>query len=227
MTTRKRTLLSWSSGKDSAWALHLLRQQPEIELVGLFTTLNQRYDRVAMHAVRRTLLEQQAAAVGLPLEILPIPDPCSNEEYAQVMTDFVRRCQQQQISHMAFGDLYLEDIRSYREQQLAASGITTLFPLWGLPTEQLSRTMLAAGVEAYLTSVDPRRVPAAWAGQRWSLELLATAPAGVDPCGENGEFHSCVVNGPMFSQPLRVTAGDVVHRDGFVFADLLPQSQEA
>lgn len=218
----QQVMLSWSSGKDSAWALHRLRQQPDVEVVGLFTTLNQRYDRVAMHAVRRKLLEQQAACAGLPLDLIEIPDPCSNEQYQHCMSEFVERCQQRSIDNFAFGDLYLEDIRSYREENLEGSGIGALFPLWGIPTDELAREMIKGGLRAHLTCVDPRQLPKEFAGRDFNCALLDELPEGVDPCGENGEFHSFVYAGPMFSDQIDVTPGEVVERDGFVFADMLP-----
>jgi len=223
MTTYKqRTLLSWSSGKDSAWALHMLRRNPQVEVVGLFTTVNAVHQRVAMHAVRMELLRQQAAAAGLPLTVIEIPSPCSNEEYAAAMQSFVDQAKADGIECMAFGDLYLEDIRSYRENALAGTGITPVFPLWLIPTRQLIDDMLAAGVTAHITCIDPKKLPGHFAGQKLSTDLLAELPKGIDPCGENGEFHTFVSAGPMFDYPLQVIAGDNIERDGFVFADLLP-----
>ena len=215
-------LLSWSSGKDSAWALHTLRQRADIEVVGLVTTINISADRVAMHAVRRQILEQQANAAGLPLYPIQLPSPCSNREYEAIMSAFITKMHDMGIRHMAFGDLFLEDIRRYREQQLAGSGITPLFPLWQLPTRRLAQDMIAAGMVAHLTCVDPRSMPVQLAGRRFDHDLLAELPPGVDPCGENGEFHTCVTAGPMFSRTLNVKPGEIVERDGFVFADLQP-----
>ena len=217
----KRTLLSWSSGKDSAWALHLLRQQPEVELAGLFCTVNSDFERVAMHAVRTELLQRQAASVGAPLQIIPIPHGCSDAQYRQIMTAFVAGARERDVECMAFGDLYLEDVRSYREKKLADTGIGALFPLWGLPTDELARTMITSGLQAYITCLDPKVLPPEFAGRRYDESFLRDLPDSVDPCGENGEFHSFVVDGPMFSAPLEVRPGEVVHRDGFVFADLL------
>ncbi len=218
---RKTVLLSWSSGKDSAWALHLLRQQDAFEVVGLFTTVNQRHDRVAMHAVRRELLALQAQCTSLPLEVIEIPDPCSNADYELRMAAFVERCRQQKVDCFAFGDLYLEDIRAYREQKLAGSGIDAIFPLWGIPTATLSAQMIDSGVRAHLTCIDPRHLAADFAGRVFDHALLKALPAAVDPCGENGEFHSFVSAGPMFDGDIDVTVGEVVTRGGFVFADLL------
>jgi uncharacterized protein (TIGR00290 family) len=184
-----RTLLSWSTGKDSAWALHVLRQHADVEVVGLFTTVNAAFDRVAMHGVRRELIEAQAEAAGLPLHLLEIPYPCPNEEYERVMGAFVARQVVESIEAMAFGDLLLEDIRRYREQKLARSGITPLFPLWGIETGALARSMIAGGLEAYVACLDPRKLPDSFAGRRFDAALLADMPPGVDPCAENGEFH--------------------------------------
>lgn len=217
-----KTLLSWSTGKDSAWSLHVLRQMPDVEVAGLFTTVNAAFDRVAMHAVRRKLLEAQAAAAGLPLHVIEIPWPCPNEAYEAALGAFVAEQKAQGVEAMAFGDLYLEDIRAYREAKLAGSGITPLFPLWGRETGSLAREMIAGGLEARLTCVDPRRLAPSFAGRPFDEELIAALPDGVDPCGENGEFHTCVFAGPMFSGPIPVAPGEVVERDGFVYADLLP-----
>jgi uncharacterized protein (TIGR00290 family) len=217
----KRVLLSWSSGKDSAWALHLLRQQREYEVVGLFTTLNQEFDRIAMHGVRRVLLEAQAQTLGLPLRIIPIPWPCSNPEYGGIMASFCSEARQSGIDAFAFGDLFLTDIRQYRETQLKGTGLDPLFPLWGLPTRALAKEMIAAGVRAKLTCVDPKRLASGFAGRDFDETLLKEFPEDVDPCGENGEFHSFVYAGPMFQYPLEIQAGEIVERDGFVFADLL------
>ena len=217
-----RTLLSWSTGKDSAWSLHVLRQWPDVEVLGLFTTVNAAFDRVAMHAVRRKLLEAQAAAAGLPLHVIEIPWPCPNEAYETAMGGFVAAQKAQDIAAMAFGDLFLEDIRAYREAKLDGSGIAPLFPLWGRDTGALAREMIAGGLEAHLTCVDPRKLPARFAGRAFDAGLLADLPDGVDPCGENGEFHTCVFAGPMFKHAIDVRLGSIEDRDGFVFADLLP-----
>lgn len=220
--TKTKVLLSWSSGKDSAWALHKLRQDPAIEVVGLFTTLNQAFDRVAMHGVRRQLLEQQADGVGLPLITLDLPWPCSNEEYGRIMTDFIADVQLRGIRHMAFGDLFLEDVRAYRERQLEGAGITALFPLWGSNTAELARQMMAAGLKARISTLDPAKLDASLGGHEFDDALLAALPAGVDPCGEHGEFHTLAYDGPMFLRPLAIEVGETVARDGFVFTDLLP-----
>lgn len=215
----KKTWLSWSSGKDSAWALHLLRQSDNYEVTALFTTINSAFERVAMHAVRVALLREQAQAVGLPLHLIEIPYPCSNEQYAAAMTAFVTRAQDEGVRYMAFGDLYLEDVRRYREERMRDTGIEPIFPLWGKPTRPLLHEMLANGLRARLTCVDPRVVPAEFAGCELTEELLSKMPATTDPCGENGEFHTFVFAGPMFTRPLDIEMGEVVTRDGFVFAD--------
>ena len=219
---RRRTLLSWSSGKDSAWALHVLRQDPEIEVLGLFTVVNAKHHRVAMHAVRLRLLELQAEAVGLPLRVVEIPDPCSDEQYQAVMRRFIDESLLQGVQCMAFGDLFLQDVRDYRERQLCGTGIVPRFPLWNKPTCELAGEMLAAGLRAIITCVDPRKLPGNYAGREWSKTLLDELPATVDPCAENGEFHTVAVDGPMFLQPVPVKIGETVERDGFFFADILP-----
>ncbi len=220
----QKTLLSWSSGKDSAWALHTLRQDPQVDVVGLFCTVNQAFDRVAMHGVRVELLLQQAKNVGLPLQIISIPYPCSNEAYAEIMTAFVAEAKQENIQCFAFGDLFLEDIRKYREDRLKDTGITPLFPLWGMPTKTLSRTMVASGLKAAITCLDPKKISESFAGREFNTSFLNDLPADVDPCGEYGEFHSFAFDGPMFQFPVEISLGETVLRDGFVFTDLLPRS---
>jgi uncharacterized protein (TIGR00290 family) len=221
---KKKTLLSWSSGKDSAWALHLLLQDPIIDLLGLFTVMNEKFDRVSMHSTRRELLERQAEAIGLPLEILNLPDPCTNERYDAIMREFIAEAVRRRIGCMAFGDLFLEDIRNYRMNQLKGTGIEPIFPLWGIPTKPLVEEMLSAGLEAYVSSVDLKKLPAHLAGQKWTQDLIAQFPPGIDPCGENGEIHTIVVGGPMFPRSLPVRIGEVVERDGFAYADIVPIS---
>lgn len=215
----KRVLMAWSSGKDSAWALHVLRQDPTIEICGLLTTLNAEFDRVAMHGTRRSVLEAQAAAAGLPLWIVPLPWPCSNEIYEQRMAEACTRAIAEGIEAVAFGDLFLTDVRAYRERQLAPTGLEPLFPLWEIPTRALAQEMIASGVRARVACLDPRKLPAEFAGREFDADLLRALPAGVDPCAERGEFHTCVYAGPMFTAPLPLQTGEVVHRDGFVFAD--------
>lgn len=216
----KRVLLSWSSGKDSAWALHLLRQDPRIEVVGLLTTFNAAFDRVAMHAVRHELVDLQAASIGLPLWAVPLPWPCSNAEYEALLGAVCEKARSEGIEAVAFGDLFLEDIRAYRLAQMAKAQLEPLFPVWGIPTPALARDMMAAGVKAKLTCVDPRKLDASFAGRDFDSALLKDLPEGVDPCGENGEFHTFVYDGPAFREPLSVQVGEVVERDGFVFADV-------
>lgn len=218
----RKTLLSWSSGKDSAWALHVLRQNPDFTVAGLFCTVNAAFDRVAMHGVRRELLQRQAEAVGLPVQVLEIPYPCSNDDYAAVMSAFVEQARRDGVECFAFGDLFLEDIRRYREERLAGTGITPLFPLWGIPTAELAQTMVAGGLQARVTCLDPRQLPPSFAGRAFNAEFLRELPPGVDPCGENGEFHTFAHDGPMFRQPVPLTVGETVERDGFVSTDLRP-----
>jgi uncharacterized protein (TIGR00290 family) len=220
--TRGRVLLAWSSGKDSAFALHVLRERDDVEVVGLLTTVNQTHDRVAMHAVRRTLLEAQAAAAGLPLTIVRIPHPCPDVAYEAAMGRALEKARASGVVGVAFGDLFLEDIRRYREEKMAGTGLFPLFPLWGRPTAGLAREMLEAGLKARITCVDPRVLAGSFAGREFDRRLLADLPPGVDPCGENGEFHTFAWDGPMFGHPVRVRGGEVVRREGFVFADLLP-----
>lgn len=222
----KKTLLSWSSGKDSAWALHVLRQAGDLDLRGLFTVINQKYQRVSMHAVRLELLQLQAEAAGLPLRVIEIPYPCSDEQYRAIMHTFVSEAVAAGTECMAFGDLYLPEVRAYRESRLQGTGIEPVFPLWELPTQGLAVQMLSAGMEAYLSCVDPSKLPAGLSGRQWSRELIAELPEGVDPCGENGEFHTVVVGGPMFSRRIPVTIGETVEREGFVFTDVIPQAPQ-
>jgi uncharacterized protein (TIGR00290 family) len=216
----KRTLLSWSSGKDSAWSLHLLRQQNECDVVGLLTTFNQAANRVAMHAVRRSLVEAQAETAGIPLWDVDLPWPCSNADYECIMRKACEGAVQKGIDHIAFGDLFLTDIRAYREKQLQNSGLQPLFPVWGLPTRELAHAMIKSGVRAKLTCVDPKLLAREFVGREFDEHLLSDLPPKVDPCGENGEFHTFVYAGPMFQQALPVEVGEIVERDGFVFADL-------
>ena len=213
-------LLSWSSGKDSAWALHVLRSDPRVHVAALLTTFNEAVDRVAMHAVRRELVEAQAEAAGLPLVRVTIPSPCPNEIYEDRMRDAVSRAVADGFTHVAFGDLFLEDVRRYREARLAGTGLQPIFPLWGRPTPALAHEMIAGGLEAILTCVDPRVLDRAFAGRRYNSALLDDLPSTIDPCGERGEFHSFCCAGPMFSTPIPVETGIVVERDGFVFADV-------
>ena len=215
-----RILISWSSGKDSAWMLHVIRAEGLGEPGALLTTVNQSANRVAMHAVRAELLQAQAEAAGLPLMTVPIPHPCPNEVYEAQMSAAIARAKAEGFTHVAFGDLFLEDIRRYREERMEGTGLTPMFPIWMRPTGDLAREMLAGGLEAYLTCVDPRVLPRSFAGRKFDETLLADLPPGIDPCGERGEFHTCTVAGPMFSRRIDVECGPIVARDGFVFADL-------
>ena len=219
----RRVLLSWSSGKDSAWTLHVLRQDPDVEVVGLLTTVNTTHQRVAMHSTRRGILEAQAGAAGLPLHVIPLPWPCSNEVYERAMHDAIASALERGVTHVAFGDLFLDDIRAYRCKQLEGTGLEPLFPIWHEPTGPLARSMIEAGVEAFLTCVDPRKLPRSFAGRKFDHALLDDLPHGVDPCGENGEFHTCVLAGPMLRKRVCAAAGEIVDRDGFCFADLVLQ----
>jgi uncharacterized protein (TIGR00290 family) len=225
--TSRRVLLSWSSGKDSAWTLYLFRQQPDVEVAGLLTTFNEAAGRVAMHAVRRALVEAQASAAGLPLWSVPLPWPCSNTEYEQRMAAVIARAQEGGITHVAFGDLFLEDVRNYRIRQLAGTGIEPLFPLWGSDTSKLARQMLGAGLRAVLTCVDSRHLPESFVGRPYDTALLSDLPSGVDPCGERGEFHTFCFGGPMFASEIPIEVGEMVSRDGFHFADLVPNESGA
>ncbi len=221
----KRVLLSWSSGKDSAWALHLLRRDPAIEVCAHVTTLNAEFDRVAMHGTRHSVLEAQAHAAGLPLWIVPLPWPCSNEIYEQRMAEVCTRAVAENIDAVAFGDLFLADVRSYRVNQLKDTGLEPLFPLWQIPTDQLAREMIAGGLRARLSCVDSKQLPAEFAGREFDASLLTDLPSEADPCGERGEFHTCVYAGPMFTNSLALENGEVVERDGFVFADFQLKAQ--
>lgn len=216
---KRRTILSWSSGKDSAWSLHVLRSDPRYEVVALLTTITREFDRVAMHGVRRELLEAQAAAARLPLWKLEIPTPCSNERYDEVMRAAVQRAVTEDIECIAFGDLFLEDIRRYREERLAGSGLEPLFPLWQRPTGELAREMIDGGLRARISCIDPRALQRDFAGREFDLTLLRDLPAGVDPCGERGEFHTFAYAGPMFDSAIAIESGETVERDGFVFTD--------
>ena len=215
-----KTLVSWSSGKDSAWMLHALKQDPSIELGGLLTTMNEQFDRVAMHAVRRSMVERQAAAAGLPLRTIPLPWPCTNEQYEALMGAAVAQAVAEGFTHIAFGDLFLEDVRRYREDRLAGTGLTPIFPVWGIPTDELAAQMVDAGLRAILTCVNPAQLHKSFAGRQFDRSLLADLPEGVDRCGERGEFHSFAWDGPMFRRAIDVTLGDIVERDGYVFADV-------
>ncbi|WP_242352265.1 MULTISPECIES: adenine nucleotide alpha hydrolase [unclassified Anaeromyxobacter] len=221
--TRPKAIVSWSSGKDSAWALHLVRARGDLEIVGLLTTVTAEFSRVAMHAVRETLLDAQSQALGLPCRKVKLPWPCSNEVYEREMTEALSAARAAGVTHVVFGDLFLRDIRAYREARLAGTGLSPVFPLWDRDTRALAGEMIDAGLRATLTCVDPRVLDARFAGRAFDGALLAELPSTVDPCGENGEFHTFAWAGPMFETPIPVAAGEVVERDGFTFADLLPR----
>jgi uncharacterized protein (TIGR00290 family) len=220
----KKTLLSWSTGKDCAWTLHTLRQDPTIDVVGLFCTVNKMFNRVSMHGVRTELLQQQADSLGLPLHIAKIPYPCSNEEYAESMSRFIEAARKDGIENFAFGDTALEDVRQYREKSLCGTGITPIFPLWGNSAQELSRKMIEAGLKAVIICIDPKRLANSFVGREYDAAFLSDLPESVDPCGENGEFHSFAFAGPMFKTPVAVTRGEVLEREGLLFMDLLHHS---
>jgi uncharacterized protein (TIGR00290 family) len=221
LTRRAKALISWSSGKDSAFALHEVLRAGEFDVVGALTTVTETFGRVSIHGVREEILRVQLDAAGLPPRIVPIPYPCPNETYEARMGAAVAGAVRDGITHIIFGDLFLEDIRAYREQKLAGTGIIPLFPLWGRPTPALARDMIASGLEAYIATVDQKKLPAEFAGRKFDAQLLTDLPAGIDPCGENGEFHTCVVAGPIFSRRLAVTPSERVERDGYAYCDLV------
>ena len=216
-----KALIAWSSGKDSAFALHEIRRSGAYEVVGALTTVTETFARVSMHGVRQEILHAQLEAAGLPATIVSIPYPCPNDVYEARMEAALADAKAQGVTHIIFGDLFLEDVRAYREQKLAGTGITPVFPLWGRPTEKLAREMIAAGVETYLATVDLKKLAASFAGRKFDAALLADFSPDIDPCGERGEFHSCVVAGPMFARRLHVRVGETLERDGFAYADLL------
>jgi uncharacterized protein (TIGR00290 family) len=216
-----KILLSWSSGKDSAWALHVLDRTHPGAVAGLLTTVNETTDRVAMHGVRRTVLEAQASAAELPLRVVKVPQPCPDETYEARMRSAVESALQDGFTHVAFGDLFLEDVRRYREQRLAGSGLAALFPLWGTPTARLAEQMIEGGVRARVVCVDTRVLEASFVGREFDRSLLRDLPPTVDPCAENGEFHTCAYAGPMFRAPLAVAVGDRVTHEPFTWCDLV------
>ncbi|MHC4606612.1 MAG: Dph6-related ATP pyrophosphatase [Planctomycetota bacterium] len=220
----KKVLLSWSSGKDSAWALHVLRGDPSAELTGLLTTTNSTNDRVSMHGVPRPILEAQARAADLPIRVVPLPFPCSNEAYEEAMRRAVAEAVERGVTHVAFGDIFLEDVRKYRERQMEKTPLEPIFPIWGLSTADLSREMMENGLEAIVTCIDTKHLPSSLAGRRYDRAFLDALPEGIDPCGERGEFHTCVLNAPGFRAPIRARAGKIVERDGFTFAEVVKES---
>lgn len=221
---RPRALIAWSSGKDSAWALHEARRAGDYEIVGALTTVTDALRRVSMHGVREQLLIAQCEAAALEPIVVRIPYPCTNEIYERAMAAAMQDAKARGVTHLIFGDLFLEDVRAYREAKLKDVGITPVFPIWLRPTDVLAREMIAAGVEAHLATVDLNRLPAEFAGRRFDAALLDALPAGTDPCGENGEFHSFVSAGPMLSRRIRISVGETVERDGFAYADLVLSS---
>jgi len=212
-------LLSWSSGKDSAYALHLLLKDPSINLLGLFTTVNQKFERVAMHAVRIRLLKEQAKQIGLPIHVIEIPFPCSNADYEKIMSEFIAKIQADNIEAVAFGDLYLEDIRNYRIAQMDGTDIKPIFPCWGIDTTELSKMIIDIGIRAKIACIDPKQLDNKFAGHDYNQTLLNTLPSQIDACGENGEFHTFVYDSPNFNNPISITQGETIERDGFVFTD--------
>jgi len=218
---KMKTILSWRSGKDSAWTLHQLKQSQEYDVVALLTTMNSAFDRVAMHSTRRRLLELQAEAAGLPLWTVPLPWPCSNEQYEAAMAIACARAVREGIQAVAFGDLFLEDVRKYREDRLRGTGLDPIFPLWQRPTRELILEMIDAGMRTRIVSLNPKQLDRSFAGRDIDLQLVNELPAGVDPCGENGEFHTFTYEGHMFSKAIPIASGEIVERDGYVFADVI------
>jgi uncharacterized protein (TIGR00290 family) len=219
---RPKALIAWSSGKDSAWALHEVRREGACEVVGALTTVTETFARVSMHGVREELLAAQLDAAGLAPVRVPIPYPCPNEVYEARMAAAIATAKADGVTQIIFGDLFLQDVRAYREQKLAGTGIAPVFPLWERPTAALAREMIDGGIETYLACVDLKQLPMSFAGRRFGHALLADLPVGADPCGEKGEFHTFVAAGPMLSRRIPVKLGEVVEREGFAFADLLP-----
>jgi uncharacterized protein (TIGR00290 family) len=217
-----KALIAWSSGKDSAWALHEARQSGAYEIVGALTTVTETFGRVSMHGVREELLMAQLEAAGLPLRIVPIPFPCPNEVYEARMAAALSEAKAEGVTHVIFGDLFLEDVRAYREAKMAGTGVAPVFPLWGRPTDALARAMIEGGLKTHVVTVDLKILPKSFAGRKFDEAFLTDLPAGVDPCGERGEFHTCVLAGPMFSRAIPARVGEIVERDGFAFADLVP-----
>jgi len=213
-------IVSWSSGKDSAYALHAVRSGDDYDVVGLLTTITDAYGRVSMHGVREAVLNRQMEELDLPCHKVRIPAPCPNPVYEQKMAAALDVVRKQGVHHIVFGDLFLQDLRAYRETRLAEVGMHGVFPLWQRPTRALAAEMIASGMQATVTSMDPRKLNRSFAGRSFDEGFIADLPEDVDPCGENGEFHSVVTNGPMFRRPIRTRVGDVVSRDGFVFADV-------
>ncbi len=220
--SRPKALIAWSSGKDSAWALQEVRRAEEFDVVGALTTITDAFGRVSIHGLRQELLATQLDAAGLAPVTVRIPHPCPNEIYEREMAAAMDQAKSQGVTHVIFGDLFLEDVRAYRETRLKPIGVTPVFPVWHKPTDALAREMIASGVDARLVCVDLKKLPKSFAGRRFDATLLADLPQGVDPCGENGEFHSFVAAGPMMVRPVPIKAGEIIERDGFAYADFLP-----
>lgn len=219
---KKKAVVSWSTGKDSAYAYYVAEQSGEYDIVGLLTTVTGAFQRVSMHGTREVILDAQAASLGKPVHKVQIPWPCTDEIYEATMAEAVEQLKVEGVTHVIFGDLYLEDIRTYREEQMSGTGLTCVFPLWGMDTTRLSEEMLASGLNAILVCIDPKALNNSFAGRVYDQKLVADLPEGADPCGENGEFHTAVVAGPMFDAPIAYSVGEVVERSGFVYADVLP-----
>jgi len=222
MNPKPKAWISWSSGKDAAWALNAVRSEGIYEITRLLTTITETYKRVSMHSIREELLDIQSAAIGIPLYKTYIPSPCSNEQYAEIMTKAIETAKAENVTHMIFGDLFLEDVRQYREEKLAGTGITPIFPLWGINTRELAESMIQGGAKAVITCIDPAKTPRELAGKYFDNEFLKHLPHDVDPCGENGEFHSFAFDGPAFSKEVNIQVGETVQRGDFVFTDVLP-----
>jgi uncharacterized protein (TIGR00290 family) len=221
----KNLWLSWSSGKDSTYCLHKLQVDPDIKITGLVTTVTKDFDRVSMHAVRTTLLKKQAEALSLPLHIVEIPATCTNEIYEEEMTKLLRKAEKENVSFMAFGDLFLEDVRDYRIKKLSTTTIQPVFPIWGIPTKLLAPEIIDSGIKAYITCVDPKKLPKEFVGRAYDKDFLRDLPKSVDPCGENGEFHSFVYDSPYFKAPISVKCGEITERDSFVFCDIIETTE--
>ena len=216
-------LFCWSGGKDSAMALHALREQGDCRIIALLTTITEQYDRISMHGVRRVLLERQAESIGLPLHAVPIPPQCINAIYELRMEEALAEHFARGVRRVAFGDIFLEDLRAYREKNLALAGMRAIFPVWKRDTRELAREFMRLGFRAITVCVDTRVLDAGFAGRELNASFFEDLPPSADPCGENGEFHTFVFDGPIFKAPLSIKVGEKVMRDGFYFCDLLPE----
>jgi len=218
---KPKAIVSWSSGKDSAMALYKVLRSNQFQVIAMLTTVSDPFQRVSMHGVREELLDRQAASIGIPIEKIRIPYPCPNEVYEQKMSETMVSYKSSGLTHAIFGDLFLEDIRKYREEKLSQFGIIPVFPLWREDTSRLARTILGLGFKAVITCVDPKKLDVKFAGRHFDADFLNEIPLTVDPCGENGEFHTFVYDGPIFKRSIEIVVGDCVMRDGFQFADVL------